>query len=34
MVPSPVSPELQGLTQCEEMLIAKAFPVIQVYIKP
>ena len=34
MVPSPVSPELEGLTQCEEMLIARAFPIMQVYLKP
>ena len=34
MVPSPVPPELQGLTQCGEMLIARAFPVMQVYMKP
>lgn len=34
MIPSKVPPELQGLTQIEEMLIARAFPVIQVYTKP
>ena len=34
MMPSPVPQELQGLTQCEEMLIARAFPVMQVYMKP
>jgi len=34
MVPSAVPIELQGLTQVEEMLIARAFPVIQVYTKP
>ena len=33
MIPSPVPKELQGLTQCEEMLIVRAFPVIQVYFK-
>lgn len=33
-VPSPVPPELQFLSQCEEMLIARAFQVMQVYIKP
>lgn len=34
MIPSPVPKELQGLTQFEEMLIARAFPVIHVYTKP
>ncbi|XP_066915890.1 uncharacterized protein [Clytia hemisphaerica] len=34
MIPSTVPVELQGLTQVEEMLIARAFPVIQVYTKP
>ena len=34
MIPSPVPKELQGLTQIEEMLIARAFPVISVYTKP
>lgn len=34
MVPCPVPPELQDLSQCEEMLIARAFPVMQVYLKP
>ena len=34
MIPSPVPPELQGLTQFEEMLISRAFPVIHVYTKP
>ena len=33
MVPSTVPEELQGLTQCEEMLIARAFPLMQVYTK-
>ena len=34
MIPSPVPKELQGLTQIEEMLIARAFPVMSVYTKP
>ena len=34
MIPSLVPAELQGLSQCEEMLIAHAFPVMQVYLKP
>ena len=34
MVPSSVPLPLQGLTQVEEMLIARAFPVVQVYTKP
>lgn len=34
MIPSPVPNELQGLTQFEEMLIARAFPVMHVYTKP
>ena len=34
MIPSPVPKELQGLTQVEEMLIARVFPVISVYTKP
>ena len=29
----PVPPELSGLTQCEEVLIARAFPVMQVYVR-
>lgn len=33
MVPSPVPPELRGLTQIEEMLIARALPLIRVYLK-
>ena len=33
MIPSPVPKELQGLTQFEEMLIARAFPVMHVYTK-
>lgn len=32
-IPSVVPSELQGLSQCEEMLIARAFPVMQVYVK-
>ena len=34
MIPSPVPEQLQGLTQIEEMLIARAFPVMHVYTKP
>ena len=34
MIPSPVPKELQGLSQFEEMLIARAFPVMHVYTKP
>ena len=34
MIPSPVPKQLQGLTQFEEMLIARAFPVMHVYTKP
>ena len=34
MVPSAVPKELTGLTQVEEMLIARALPIIHVYIKP
>ena len=34
MIPSPVPKELQGLTQFEEMLIARAFPVMHVYTNP
>ena len=34
MVPCPVPEELKGMTQCEEMLICRAFPVMQVYAKP
>ena len=34
MAPSPVPSELQGLTQFEEMLIARAFPVIHVFTEP
>ena len=34
MIPSPVPKELYGLTQIEEILIARVFPVISVYTKP
>lgn len=34
MIPSSVPMELQNLTQIEEMLIARAFPLIRVYMKP
>ena len=34
MIPSPVPCELQDLTQVEEMLIARALPIMRVYIKP
>ena len=34
MIPSAVPLELQNLTQFEEMLIARAFPIIHVYTKP
>ena len=34
MIPSPVPHELQNLTQVEEMLIARALPIMRVYIKP
>ena len=33
MIPSPVPKKLQDLTQFEEMLIARAFPVMHVYTK-
>ena len=33
-IPFPVPRELQGLSQFEEMLIARAFPVMHVYTKP
>ena len=33
MILYPVPPELQGLTQIEEMLIAHAIPIMRVYIK-
>ena len=34
MIPAPVPLELQGLTQTEEMLIARALPIMRIYIKP
>ena len=34
MIPSGVPSHLQGLTQIEEMLIARAFPIMRVYVKP
>ena len=35
MIPLSVPPQLEGLTQVEEMLIARAIPIImRVYIKP
>ena len=34
MIPSAVPRELQGLTQTEEMLIARALPMMRVYVKP
>ena len=34
MIPSVVPPELQNLTQCEEMLISRALPIMSVYTKP
>ncbi|CAB4030858.1 ATP-dependent DNA helicase PIF1, partial [Paramuricea clavata] len=34
MIPSPVPTELQNLTQVEEMLVARALPIMRVYIKP
>ena len=34
MIPSSVSNELQNLTQIEEMLIARALPIMRIYIKP
>lgn len=34
MIPSRVPCQLQGLTQVEEMLIARALPIMRVYIKP
>ena len=34
MIPSPVPSELSGLTQIEEMLIAKTLPIMHIYIKP
>ena len=34
MIPSSVPTELYGLTQTEEMLIAKALPIMNIYLKP
>ena len=34
MIPSAVPSQLQGLTQVEEMLIARALPIMRVYVKP
>lgn len=34
MIPRPIPIELQSLTQTEEMLIARALPIMRVYIKP
>ena len=34
MIPSTIPIELQGLTQIEEILIARALPIMRVYIKP
>ena len=34
MIPSHIPHELQNLTQIEEMLIARALPIMRVYIKP
>ena len=34
MIPSKVPIELQGLTQIEEMLIARVLPIMRVYVKP
>ena len=34
MIPSLIPPQLQGLSQVEEMLIARALPIMRVYIKP
>ena len=34
MIPSPVPKELQGLFQVEEMVIARALPIMRVYVKP
>ena len=34
MIPSAVPCQLQGLTQVEEMLIARALPITRVYVKP
>ena len=34
MIPSPIPPQLQGLTQMKEMLIARDLPIMRVYVKP
>ena len=34
MIPSLVPPQLQGLSQVEGMLIARALPIMRVYIEP
>ena len=34
MIPSPVPDELKNLTEFEQMLISRAFPIMQVYTKP
>ena len=34
MIPSAVPCQLQGLTQVEEMLIARVLPIMRVYVKP
>ena len=34
LIPSSIPPELKNLTQIEEMLIARALPIMRVYIKP
>ena len=34
MIPSPVPLQLQGLSQVDEMLVARALPIMRVYIKP
>lgn len=34
MIPSVVPLQLQGLTQIEEMLIARALPIMRIYVKP
>lgn len=34
MIPSSIPIELQDLTQIEEMLIARALPIMNVYVKP
>ena len=34
MTPPPLPAELKDLTQIEEMLIARALPIMRVYVKP